>query len=159
MALKGVGKSIAKKVLEYQRTGTIRKVHDLQHDPVIRARIKLLTVFGIGPVKAKQLVSPPLSLRTLKDLRQAHRQGTAGLQRAQILGLTHYTDLHTRIPYEDIYGRYGPLMGDEIMQETGNDAAAFCEAIALACDVATRDYALGLTKLFLKVTNQPIACF
>lgn len=101
MALKGVGKSIAQKVLEYQRTGTIRKVHDLQHDPVIQAQIKLLTVFGIGPVKAKQLVSPPLSLRTLKDLRQAHRQGTAGLQRAQILGLTHYTDLHTRIPYEE----------------------------------------------------------
>jgi len=56
----------------------------------------------------------------------------------------------TRIPYEDIYGRYAPLMGEEIMAETGDDAAAFCEAVALACEVSSRDYALGLTKLFLK---------
>jgi len=56
----------------------------------------------------------------------------------------------TRIPYEDIHGRYASLMGKEIMEETGDEPAAFVEAIALACDVAPRDYALGLTRLFLK---------
>ena len=62
----------------------------------------------------------------------------------------------TRIPYEDIHGRYASMMGKEIMEETGDEPAAFVEAIALACDVAPRDYALGLTKLFLKVTMPPL---
>ena len=56
----------------------------------------------------------------------------------------------TKIPYEDIHGRYAKLMGPEIMAETGDEPAAFCEAIALACEVNTADYALGTTKLFLK---------
>ena len=56
----------------------------------------------------------------------------------------------TRIDYEDIHGKYAPLMGKEIMEETGDAPAAFCEAIALACEVAPADYALGLSKLFLK---------
>jgi len=56
----------------------------------------------------------------------------------------------TRIDYEDIHGRYAPLMGDEIMQETGSEPAAFCEAVALACEVSNSDYSLGLSKLFLK---------
>ena len=58
----------------------------------------------------------------------------------------------TRIPYEDIHGRYAPLMGAQVMKETGDDPAAFCEAVALACEVAPADYALGLSKLFLKVS-------
>ena len=57
----------------------------------------------------------------------------------------------TRIPYEDIHGRYAPLMGKEIMEETGDEPAAFCEAVAQACEVSPNDYALGLSKLFLKV--------
>jgi myosin heavy subunit len=57
----------------------------------------------------------------------------------------------TRIPYEDIHGRYAPLMGEEIMEETGDEPAAFCEAVAQACEVSPNDYALGLSKLFLKV--------
>ena len=56
----------------------------------------------------------------------------------------------TRIDYEDIHGKYAPLMGKEIMDETGDAPAAFCEAIALACEVSPQDYALGLSKLFLK---------
>ena len=56
----------------------------------------------------------------------------------------------TRINYEDIHGRYAHLMGKAIMDETGSEPAAFCEAVALACEVSTNDYALGSTKLFLK---------
>ena len=57
----------------------------------------------------------------------------------------------TRIDYGDIHGRYASLMGKEIMEETGDEPAAFVEAVALACEVKPADYALGLTKLFLKV--------
>ncbi len=56
----------------------------------------------------------------------------------------------TRIDYEDIHGRYAPLMGKEMMEETGDEPAAFCAAVAEACEVALADYALGMTKLFLK---------
>ncbi|EOD17106.1 hypothetical protein EMIHUDRAFT_124129, partial [Emiliania huxleyi CCMP1516] len=40
----------------------------------------------------------------------------------------------TRIPYEVIHGRYAPLMGKEVLDATGDEPAAFCEAIAIACD-------------------------
>ena len=56
----------------------------------------------------------------------------------------------TRIEYGDLHGRYAPLMGDEILQATGGEPGAFCEAIAVACEVQSTDYALGLTRLFLK---------
>ena len=56
----------------------------------------------------------------------------------------------TRIDYEEIHGRYAKLMGPEIMAETGDEPVAFCEAVALACEVNTSDYALGTSKLFLK---------
>lgn len=62
----------------------------------------------------------------------------------------------TKIPYEDIHGRYAKLMGPEIMAETGDEPAAFCEAIALACEVNPADYALGMSKLFLKVYSGPL---
>eukprot|EP00965_Chrysotila_dentata_P175689 5799983-Pleurochrysis_carterae.AAC.2 len=61
----------------------------------------------------------------------------------------------TRIPFEDIHGRYAKLMGEEVVRECGDDPAAFCEAIAIACEVSNRDYALGLTRLFLKVGAAP----
>ena len=56
----------------------------------------------------------------------------------------------TRILYEDIHGRYASLLGPEVVAETGDEPAAFCEAIALACGVDKRAYALGASRLFLR---------
>ena len=39
-----------------------------------------------------------------------------------------------------VHGRYAKLMGPEIMSETGDEPAAFCEAVALACEVNASDY-------------------
>ena len=53
----------------------------------------------------------------------------------------------TRIPYEDIYGRYKEHMPDFVK---ALEPQYFTEAIALACDVDSADYQLGNTKIFLK---------
>ena len=54
----------------------------------------------------------------------------------------------TRIPYEAIFGRYAALLPAELVGDLPE--SAFCEVVALACNVAHADYALGFTLLFLK---------
>ena len=56
----------------------------------------------------------------------------------------------TRIPYNDIYGRYRDHMPDFLQQLA---PAEFTEAVALACDVCESDYELGNTKIFLRAGN------
>ena len=53
----------------------------------------------------------------------------------------------TRIPYDDVYGRYKDHMPDFVQ---GLEASYFTEAIALACDVSEDDYQLGRSKIFLR---------
>ena len=54
----------------------------------------------------------------------------------------------TRIPFTSIYDKYAALLPADLVGKL--PPAAFCEVVALACDVAYSDYALGFTKLFLR---------
>ena len=55
----------------------------------------------------------------------------------------------TRIAFDDIFGKYKPLLPEGLVADD-MDAAAFCEVVAEACDVEKKDYAMGFTKLFLR---------
>ena len=85
--------------------------------------------------QAPQLVAPNLVLGQLRC------SGT--LEAVQLIGASY----PTRIPYEDIYGRYREHMPD-FVQEL--DPPEFTAAIALACDVDESDFQLGRTKLFCR---------
>jgi len=93
MELPGVGKSIASKVAEIIETGALKEAEDIQQGSTFNIREELLNVFGIGPVKANELVT--LGIRSLDELRA--RQAEL-LNDKQTIGLHHYDALLERIP-------------------------------------------------------------
>jgi DNA polymerase (family 10) len=79
--LPGVGEGIAKKILEFRRTGSISKLEELKQE-IPEELIALLKVPNLGPRRAR-LVFDELGVRSIDDLRdaaEAHRlAGIKGL--------------------------------------------------------------------------------
>jgi DNA polymerase (family 10) len=67
--LPGVGEGIAKKILEFRRTGSITKLEELKQE-IPEELIALLRVPNLGPRRAR-LVFDELGVRSLDDLRNA----------------------------------------------------------------------------------------
>jgi DNA polymerase (family 10) len=65
----GVGEGIAKKILEFKRTGRISKLEELKEEVPIEL-ISLLQVPNLGPKRAKQIYDE-LGIRTVDGLREA----------------------------------------------------------------------------------------
>nr|QBK94046.1 MAG: DNA polymerase family X [Pithovirus LCPAC406] len=85
--LKGIGKSISKKIKEFNETGTI--VIDV--DKVL----KLFTsIHAVGPKKAKQWIDQ--GYKTLGDLKEVE------MTHAQKLGYMYVDDLNEKIPRDEI---------------------------------------------------------
>ncbi|MBC7252532.1 MAG: DNA polymerase/3'-5' exonuclease PolX [Actinobacteria bacterium] len=66
---KGIGEGIAKKILEFKRTGTISKLEELKEEIPVEL-ISLLQVPNLGPRRAK-LVYDELGVRTIEELKEA----------------------------------------------------------------------------------------
>ncbi len=66
---KGIGEGIAKKILEFKRTGTISKLEELKEEIPVEL-ISLLQVPNLGPRRAK-LVYEELGVRTIEELQEA----------------------------------------------------------------------------------------
>ena len=66
---KGIGEGIAKKILEFKRTGTISKLEELKEEIPVEL-ISLLQVPNLGPKRAK-LVYDELGVRTIEELQEA----------------------------------------------------------------------------------------
>jgi DNA polymerase (family 10) len=65
----GIGEGIAKKILEFKRTGTISKLEQLKEEIPVEL-LSLLQVPNLGPKRAK-LVYEELGVRTIEDLQEA----------------------------------------------------------------------------------------
>jgi DNA polymerase (family 10) len=65
----GVGEGIAKKILEFKRTGKISKLEELKEEVPVEL-VSLLQVPNLGPKRAKQ-VYDELGIRTVDELREA----------------------------------------------------------------------------------------
>ncbi|KAK4292588.1 hypothetical protein Pmani_034659 [Petrolisthes manimaculis] len=96
-ALKGVGTKIAEKIDEFLKTGTLQKIEKIRASDTNVAINELTRVSGIGPAKARQLVTDHsitsvAKLRRRKDLLNRHQQ----------IGLEHFEDFEKRIPRAEI---------------------------------------------------------
>ena len=104
LALPGIGKGIADKVIEFKQTG---RVKELKHRREKLLAIKKLThITGVGPQMAKKLVAK--GIKSVNQLKKAVKNGTdCGLTKAAKLGLEHYDDLKRPIPRSEIasFGR------------------------------------------------------
>ena len=93
MGVAGVGKKIKAKIQEILETGSLEAATKAMTELKIDVYQDLLKVYGIGPVKAKELIDK-YKISSLDDLREHPELLTEG----QKLGLKYYEDSLERIP-------------------------------------------------------------
>ena len=97
----GIGETIMSKLVEYSETGTLRLLEREKNNPE-----NILTdVYGIGPKKAKDLVS-----KGITSIGQLREQQDKLLNDVQKVGLKYYEDILERIPRAEI-DRYADVFG------------------------------------------------
>jgi DNA polymerase/3'-5' exonuclease PolX len=97
-ALDGVGDRIAAKIQEIIETGRLHQVDDRASERVERSKalVAFQLVWGVGPVKAKELWEA--GARTIDDL----RNDQSLLNDNQRVGLRYYEDLQRRVPAAEV---------------------------------------------------------
>ena len=95
--LPGVGTKIATKVAEVLETGHLLEAEAAKEDYSLEAYNALQEVHGIGPAKARDLITKH-EIKTIAALRSAAAANPDLLTHAQSVGLTYIDDLKKRIP-------------------------------------------------------------
>jgi DNA polymerase/3'-5' exonuclease PolX len=91
--LPGIGETIMEKLKEYVTTGKLRLLEREKENPINL----LAEVYGIGAVKAKELVD-----KGIKDLDQLREKQDELLNDTQKVGLKYHADIMRRIPRTEI---------------------------------------------------------
>jgi DNA polymerase/3'-5' exonuclease PolX len=94
----GIGEKIALKIKEILETGQLKAAERTKKEMNIDAYDSLLKVYGVGPVKAKQLIKDGIT--SIAELRKV---ATTHLNDKQLIGLQYYDDLLERIPRKEMY--------------------------------------------------------
>jgi DNA polymerase beta len=89
--LKGVGKKIEDKIIEFLNTGNITEVDNALNDPRYILGNKLKSIYGVGPAKITELMTK------IKDFEEL-REHPELLNDKQKIGLKYYDDMNIRIP-------------------------------------------------------------
>jgi len=90
-ALKGVGKKIEDKIVEFIATGNVAEVENVIKDPKYILGIKLKGIYGVGPAKITELMTK------IKDFEEL-REHPELLNDKQRIGLKYYDQMNIRIP-------------------------------------------------------------
>jgi DNA polymerase beta len=105
----GVGEKIKKKMEEIVETGRLEAAEKAKAEYPLDALPLFGGIYGIGPVKARELVD--MGLRTLTDLRVELHMRPDLLHEKQKAGLFYYEDLVERIPREEMREHEAYLVG------------------------------------------------
>jgi len=116
----GVGEKIKKKMEEIVETGRLEAAEKAKAEYPLDALALFGGIYGIGPVKARELVD--MGLRTLTDLRVELHISHDLLHEKQKAGLFYYEDLVERIPREEMREHEMYLQG-VITQVLGQDVS------------------------------------
>jgi len=93
----GVGSGVKDRVAEVLETGHLLEAEAAKEDYSLEAYNVLQEVQGIGPVKARDLITKH-GIKTIAELRSAAAANPDLLTHAQSVGLTYIDDLKKRIP-------------------------------------------------------------
>jgi DNA polymerase/3'-5' exonuclease PolX len=102
----GVGDGIAKRIDEFLTTGTLKELQSKQQvDQEAKIILELMTVTGIGEVKARTLMEE-FKVTSVQDLIDKYRAGTIRVATNQLthhiaVGLDFYHDLELRMPWSE----------------------------------------------------------
>ena len=89
--LKGVGKKIEDKIVEFLVSGHIAEVDNVLKDPKYILGSKLKSIYGVGPAKITELMT---KIKSFEELREHPEL----LNEKQKVGLKYYDDMNLRIP-------------------------------------------------------------
>ena len=89
--MKGVGKKIEDKIIEFLNTGNITEADNALNDPRYILGNKLKGIYGVGPAKITELMTKIKDFDELKDHPEL-------LNDKQKIGLEYYDDMSLRIP-------------------------------------------------------------
>jgi DNA polymerase/3'-5' exonuclease PolX len=89
--LKGVGKKIEDKIVEFLVSGHIAEVDNVLKDPKYILGSKLKSIYGVGPAKITELM---MKIKSFEELREHPEL----LNEKQKVGLKYYDDMNLRIP-------------------------------------------------------------
>jgi DNA polymerase beta len=103
--IEGIGAKISLKIKEILETGSLKAAEKAKKDYNIGAYDSFLNIYGVGPVKAKELIN--LGITTIEQLRT---DPTKYLNEKQQLGLKYYEDLLERIPRSEMLQHEGVLL-------------------------------------------------
>jgi DNA polymerase beta len=92
--IKGIGKKIEDKIIEFLETGKMHTVENALQDQKYILGKQLLGIYGIGPVKIQELLEIVHSFDELKNHMEL-------LNEKQKIGLKYYDDLQQRIPKKE----------------------------------------------------------
>ena len=98
--LQGAGEKITAKLYEIVKTGQLASAELAKADYNIGALDAFQKIYGVGPVKAQQLVDAGIT--TIVELRQEAKKNPALLNTNQRTGLQYYEPLLERIPHAEM---------------------------------------------------------
>lgn len=94
--IKGIGDRIMEKIKEFINTGKIKQIDDINNDDKYILNKKINNIYGIGPVKIKELM---VKINKFDDLYLDENKKL--LNKKQQIGLKYFDDLEKRIPYNE----------------------------------------------------------
>ena len=97
--IKGVGKKIQDKIIEFLNTGNIAEVDNAINDTRYILGNKLKGIYGVGPAKITELMTKITNFDELKDYPDL-------LNDKQKIGLKYYDDLNLRIPIAEGHNHF-----------------------------------------------------
>lgn len=100
LKIKGIGKGIAGKIIEIQKTGELKKLKELYEGDDTKALLFISSIPGFGPASAKKLIKQ--NIKTLEDIREKYHNQTLKLTTQQKFGALYYEDLQIKIPRNEI---------------------------------------------------------
>ena len=106
----GAGEAIQKKMVEILETGHLIAADKAREEYQLDALDTLAGVYGIGVVKAKELIAG--GIKTIAALREAVAKNPALLNDKQTIGLKYYEDILERIPRAEMVKHEKILLGN-----------------------------------------------
>jgi len=103
LQLEGIGKSIKDKLNEIILTGQLKAAIVINNNPETILFEELIKIYGVGPVKAKALISDKkLNIKSIDDLRKELISDPSLLNDKQKIGLKYIEDIQKRIPRTEV---------------------------------------------------------
>jgi DNA polymerase beta len=96
--VEGVGKGIKDRIKEILETGELHSAEEIKKDPKTVVIKQFMNIYGIGPVKAKNLYETN-NITSISELKE--KAGKL-LNDKQKIGLKYYEDLQERIPRKEM---------------------------------------------------------